>query len=29
MFIQNFEQYEDHVDSNVKGAAPGILAAAE
>ncbi len=29
MFIQNFEQYENHVDSNVKSAAPGILAAAE
>jgi phosphoenolpyruvate carboxykinase (ATP) len=29
MFIKNFEQYEDHVDSKVRSAAPGVLAAAE
>ena len=29
MFIKNFEKFEDHVDSNVRDAAPGLLAAAE
>ncbi len=29
MFIANFEKFEDHVDSDVRDAAPGLLVAAE
>ena len=29
MFIRNFEKFEDHVDSKVKDAAPGLLVAAQ
>ncbi len=29
MFISNFTKFEDHVDSKVRDAAPGMLAAAE
>ncbi|MBP1847209.1 phosphoenolpyruvate carboxykinase (ATP) [Rhizobium petrolearium] len=29
MFVSNFEKFEDHVDSKVRNAAPGMLAAAE
>jgi len=29
MFINNFAKFEDHVDSKVRDAAPGVLAAAE
>jgi phosphoenolpyruvate carboxykinase (ATP) len=29
MFIRNFEKFEDHVDSKVRDAAPGLMAAAQ
>jgi phosphoenolpyruvate carboxykinase (ATP) len=29
MFVTNFTKFEDHVDSTVRDAAPGLLAAAE
>jgi phosphoenolpyruvate carboxykinase (ATP) len=29
MFIRNFEKFEDHVDSKVRDAAPGLLVAAQ
>jgi phosphoenolpyruvate carboxykinase (ATP) len=29
MFVTNFTKFEDHVDSKVRDAAPGLLLAAE